>query len=259
MVRPILGYEGVRDTPVAGFGPSPAQWAVRSINGVQVSAGPAARSGIASQEWHLKAMQTVSPRVSPSCGWRAKDDLIISTKHVESVPSYHPFRPFVRFDDADSPAYSGFTPLRLHTYRHTTRPPPTPQGRIPTVSQPGGQGSKFGVMMSPMDSHGLMMPMLGSPRLFSGGGDNGSGGDGAAAAGSVCAPAEGGAGWSAATERGTPVESGRIRKLDTPIRPPKVGGGVSFQEQDTPADMKAVHQLPMGDDAGRLRLPQDYL
>ena len=253
MVRPILGYEGVRDTPVAGFGPSPAQWAVRSINGVQVSAGPAARSGIASQEWHLKAMQTVSPRVSPSCGWRAKDDLIISTKHVESVPSYHPFRPFVRFDDADSPAYSGFTPLRLHTYRHTTRPPPTPQGRIPTVSQPGGQGSKFGVMMSPMDSHGLMMPMLGSPRLFSGGGDNGGGGDGAAAAGSVCAPAEGGAGWSAATERGTPVESTES------FRPPKVGGGVSFQEQDTPADMKAVHQLPMGDDAGRLRLPQDYL
>ena len=114
-------------------------------------------------------------------GWRAKADLLLATQHVTTVPSYRPFRPHVPFDDADSPAYSGFTPRRLHTCSRAPRRPPV---RVPQPQPvpPSGRRTKLGVMMSPLDSHGLMIPTLGSPI-------------------SRAPPADGGGlGWSAAVE-----------------------------------------------------------
>eukprot|EP01048_Picozoa_sp_COSAG05_P022068 COSAG05_NODE_4273_length_1587_cov_10.487231_3_plen_214_part_00 len=213
----MVQYTGIRDTPADGFGPSPSTWAVRAIDAVQVTAGPAARVGSESEERHLRAMQ----RFSPADGWRAKADLLLATQHVTTVPSYRPFRPHVLFDDADSPAYSGFTPQRLHTCRRVPRRPPVRGAPQPHPVPPSGRRTKLGVMMSPLDSHGLMMPTLGSPI-------------------SRGPPADcGGIGWSAA------VESKRGR--------PAVASP-SYVEEDTPPEMMAVHQLHP-----QLRLPQDYL
>ena len=212
----MLQYTGVRDTPADGFGPSPSMWAVRAIEAVRVTAGPAARVGSESQERHLRAMQ----RFSPADGWRAKADLLLATQRVTTVPSYRPFRPHVPFDDADSPAYSGFTSRRLHTCSRAPRRPPV---RVPQPQPvpPSGRRTKLGVMMSPLDSHGLMVPTLGSPI-------------------SRAPPADGGGlGWSAA------VESKSAR--------PTVASP-SYVEEDTPLEMMAVHQLHP-----ELRLPQGYL
>jgi hypothetical protein len=165
MVRSFYNYTGDR-TAVSSVS-SAERWATRPIEATTVRAGPAYRCASEPMSSSARAWRGLAERVLPADGsrglsgaqpgWYYPRDQHRYTRLVQLVPHFGPGRGLARYK-LDDTAEADFRPRRLYC---RPPPPPAPPPSL-RASLPPRPKSTIGIC-SPIDAHGLIVPVAGSP------------------------------------------------------------------------------------------------